>query len=84
MSAPISHAGSPPRRARQKAIIPLVVVLPCAPATTMASRSDTSSASSSARLFPGTRPANAVETNTSQPSGGAGGSAEISTSIGSS
>ena len=79
--APISQAGSRPSRSRQKAIMLLVVVLPCAPATTIESRSDTSSASSSARAFPGTRPANAVETNASQPSGGRDGSSEISTSI---
>jgi hypothetical protein len=48
----------------------LVVVLPWAPATTIESRSETSSASNSARVFPGTRTANAVDTKASQPSGG--------------
>src|SRR6266508_1938581 len=47
---------------RQNAIIPLVVVFPWAPATTTDSRSDTSSARSSARVLPGPRPANAVDT----------------------
>src|SRR5438552_387040 len=80
-SAPMSQAGSRPRSSRQKAIIALVVVLPCAPATTIESRSDTSSPSSAARVFPRTRSTNAVDTNASQPSGGGGGSSEISTSI---
>src|SRR4051794_12094195 len=81
MSAPISHAGSRPRRSRQNAIIPLVVVLPCAPATTIDGRSETSSASSSARGRPSTCPVYAVETYDSQPSGGGGGSAEIVAAI---
>src|SRR6266566_8673584 len=80
-SAPISQAGLRSSCSRQNAIMALVVVLPWAPATTIESRKDTSSASSSARLFPGTRSANAVDTNASQPSGGCGGSSEISTSI---
>ena len=57
------NAGSSPSRSRQKAIIALVVVLPCAPATTIVRRCATSSASRSARGRPSTRPANAVETN---------------------
>src|SRR5712691_10046500 len=80
-SAPISQAGSRPSSLSEKAIMALVVVLPCAPATTIESRSETSSASSSARGFPGTRPTNAVEANASQPSGSCDGSSEISTSI---
>src|SRR5439155_3859072 len=80
-SAPISQAGLRSSCSRQNAIMALVVVLPWAPATTIESRKDTSSASSSARLFPGTRSANAVDTNASQPSGGCGASSEISTSI---
>ena len=62
ISPPIRNAGSSPSRSRQKAIIAVVVVLPCAPATTIERRSDTSSASRSARGRPSTRPANAVET----------------------
>src|SRR5690242_5807403 len=73
--------GSSPSRSRQNAIIALVVVLPCAPATTIERCSETSSASSSARGRPATRPANAVETYTSHPAGGDGGSGEIVTSI---
>src|SRR5579859_8075062 len=68
-----------PSWSRQNAIIALVVVLPCAPAITIARRRETSSARSSARGFPATCPANAVETYASQPDGGVGGSGEIST-----
>ena len=80
-SPPISQAGSRPSRARQKAIIAAVVVLPCAPATTIASRSETSSASSSARLFPSTRSANALDTYDLPLRRRRGGSSAISTSM---
>ena len=80
-SAPMSHAGSSPRRSRQKAIIAAVVVFPCTPATTIARCSDTSSARKSARERPDTRSAYAVETTTSQPSGGSGGWGETATGM---
>src|SRR3954470_13127473 len=81
ISPPIRYAGSSPSRSRQNAIIPLVVVLPCAPATTIDRRSETSSASKSARGRPSTRPAYAVDTYDSQPAGGEGGSGESVTAI---
>src|SRR3954463_10893839 len=81
ISPPIRKAGSSPSRSRQNAIIPLVVVFPCAPATTIERRSETSSATSSARGRPATRPAYAVDTYDSHPSGGDGGSGEIVTAI---
>ena len=49
-SAPIRNAGSRPSRSSANAIMAAVVVLPCAPATTIAGRSETSSASSSPRF----------------------------------
>ena len=67
--------GSSPSRSRQNAIIAAVVVLPCAPATTIDGRSATSSASSSPRLLTsrpaisGLSGAIALETITSPPSG---------------
>src|SRR5919201_4047914 len=75
ISPPIRNAGSCPSRSRQKAIIPAVVVFPCAPATTIDGRSSTSSASSSPR-FRTARPATsglsgatALETITSASAG---------------
>src|SRR5829696_3279254 len=67
----MSHAGSRPSSARAKAIIPVVVVLPCAPATTIERRSETSSARKAAREVPGTA-AYALETTASHPSGTTG------------
>ena len=55
ISPPTSHAGSRPSSARTNAIIPVVVVFPCAPATTIARRSETSSARNSARRRAGHR-----------------------------
>ena len=52
ISAPIRKDGSRPRRSRTNAIIAAVVVFPCAPETTIASWSETSSARNSARLRP--------------------------------
>ncbi len=78
-SAPTSIAGSRPVSASANAIIPVVVVFPCAPATTIDRRSETSSASSSARLVPG-NDGYALETTASQPSG-ASGSGETVTGI---
>ena len=54
ISPPTSHAGSRPSSERTKAIIPVVVVFPCAPATTIARRRETSSARKSARRVPAT------------------------------
>ena len=81
-SPPMRNAGSRPSRSRQNAIIALVVVLPCAPATTIERRSETSSASRSARG----RPVDAAgergrHVRPPSPSGGSGGSGEIATSI---
>jgi hypothetical protein len=56
-------------RSRTNAIIPAVVVFPCAPATTIESWSDTSSARNSARARPAAWPENAVEMTASKPSG---------------
>ena len=53
ISPPTSQAGSRPSSASTKAIIPVVVVFPCAPATTIERRSETSSARKSARDRPG-------------------------------
>ena len=73
--------GSRPSRSSTKAIIAVVVVLPCAPATTMESARPTSSATSWARDAPSTRPAKAVETKASASAGASGGPSEISTGI---
>ena len=81
ISPPIANDGSRPRRSRTNAIIAVVVVLPWAPATTIESARPTSSARSSARLAPATRPAHADETNASASAGGSGGPSEISTGI---
>ena len=68
-SPPTIQLGSRPVSREANAIIAAVVVFPCAPATTIDRRSETSSASSSARGRPGDTPGYALETNTSQPSG---------------
>src|SRR5918994_1071845 len=73
----MSQAGSRPSSAKVKAIIPVVVVLPCAPATTIARRSETSSERKAAREVPGTA-GYALETTASHPSGTTG-SGAIST-----
>src|SRR5581483_5352797 len=70
-SPPTIQLGSPPVSRRAKAIIAAVVVFPCAPATTIDSRRETSSASSSARGRPATD-GYALETNTSHPAGTSG------------
>src|SRR5262249_37370979 len=67
ISPPIANAGSRPSCDRTYATIPVVVVLPCAPATTIESRSETSSARNSARERP-TTAGYALDTTTSQPS----------------
>ena len=54
ISPPTSHAGSSPSSARTNAIMPVVVVFPWAPATTIERRNETSSARNSARGLPGT------------------------------
>jgi len=54
-SPPTIHAGSRPVSRSAKATIAVVVVFPCAPVTTIERRSETSSASSSARRLPATR-----------------------------
>ena len=81
ISPPMRNDGSRPSRSSTKAIIAVVVVLPCAPATTMESARPTSSARSSARGAPSTRPAKAVETKASASAGASGGPSEISTGI---
>ena len=53
---PMRNAGSRPSSCRQNAIIAAVVVLPCAPATTIDRRDDTSSARSSPRDRPARGP----------------------------
>ena len=64
---PMIHAGSPPVSRSTNAIIAAVVVLPCAPPTTIAGCAATSSARNSARGVPSIRCRCAVETTTSQP-----------------
>src|ERR1051325_450603 len=87
ISPPMRNAGSSPSRSRQNAIIPAVVVLPCAPATTMERRAATNSASSSPRRLT-SRPASsglsgaiALDTITSAPSGTFAASWPIATGI---
>ena len=74
------QAGSRPVSRRTNAIIAAVVVLPWAPPTTIDGWAATSSARNAARGVPSLRWACAVETTTSQPSGGDG-SPPTSTSI---
>ena len=57
---PITAVGSRPARSSTSAIIDVVLVLPCAPATAMPNRSRISSASSSARGITGIRRARAA------------------------
>src|SRR2546425_425988 len=78
-SPPTIQLGSRPVWRSAKAIIAAVVVFPCAPATTIDGRSETSSASNSARGPPGTS-GYALETKISHPSG-TWGSGETRTSI---
>ena len=77
---PMIHAGSRPVSWSTNAIIAAVVVLPCAPPTTIAGWAATSSARKAARGIPSIRCRCAVETTTSHPAGGAG-SPPMSTSI---
>ena len=69
---PMIHAGSSPVSRSAWAIIAAVVVLPCAPVTTIEGRAATSSARNAARGVPPMRSRWAVETITSNPSGGRG------------
>jgi hypothetical protein len=74
------QAGSWPASFSPNAIIAAVVVLPCAPVTTIEGRAPTSSARNAARGVPSIRSRCAVETIVSQPAGGRG-SSPRSTSI---
>ncbi len=77
---PTIQAGSFPVSRSTYAIIAVVVVLPCAPVTTIDGCAATSSARNTARGVPSHRDRWAVETIASKPSGGAG-SPPRSTSI---
>ena len=60
---PITAVGSRPARSSTSAIIEVVLVLPCAPATAMPKRSRISSASISARGITGTRRSRACDSS---------------------
>ena len=72
MTPPTIQAGSLPAARSACAIIPVVVVFPCAPVTTIASRAATSSARNAAREVPSIRSRWPVDTTTSYPPGGRG------------